>query len=303
VVLPPGFPAPVLELLGLRPRRLTGISDVPRGNANWLVETGAGERCVLRRYAAAVTRPELAYEHAVLSHLAAVGWTVPAPLGEPVSWQERWYGLTRYVPGAAVTAEDAAQQARRGGDLARLHLALQGLYERIGQRPGWQPQHRGSAVRTGAGWDECVRGLAEVSPRLASWVQAASAQTQAALDALGADDLPLLVVHGDFAEWNVHYEGGQLAGVLDFALAHGDSRPYELAIARAYRAPGFAAAYRTGLAVAGWPLTQLEEAAVVPVYHAFRVGMAAAELDGLVTGPYDLAMIERQLSRSGTVPP
>jgi hypothetical protein len=31
--------------------------------------------------------------------------------------------------------------------------------------------------------------------------------------------------------------------------------------------------------------------------------MAAAELDGLVTGPYDLAMIERQLSRSGTVPP
>jgi aminoglycoside phosphotransferase (APT) family kinase protein len=111
------------------------------------------------------------------------------------------------------------------------------------------------------------------------------------------------VVHGDFAEWNVHYEGGQLAGVLDFALAHGDSRPFELAIARAYRAPGFAAAYRTGLAVAGWPLTQLEEAAVVPVYHAFRVGMAAAELDGLVTGPYDLAMIERQLSRSGTVPP
>ena len=43
---------------------------------------------------------------------------------------------------------------------------------------------------------------------------------------------------------------------------------------------------------------------MVPVYRAFRVGMAAAELDdGRVTGAYDLAVIERQLSRSGTPPP
>ena len=113
-----------------------------------------------------------------------------------------------------------------------------------------------------------------------------------------------MVVHGDFAEWNVHYDRGRLAGVIDFELTHVDTRPYELAIARAYRAPEMAGAYRAELAACGWPLSGLEEAAVAPVYHAFRVGMAAAEMeDGLVTGNYDLAMIERQLSRTATAAP
>ncbi len=146
VTLPAGLPAPVLELLGVQARRLTALSDVPRGNANWLAETAAGERLVLRRYAAGVTRPELAFEHTVLRQLAARGWTVPGPAGEPVFWQDRWYCLTRYVPGAALRPEDAAQSARRGRDLARLHLALRGLHERTGQRPGWRAQHQGVTV-------------------------------------------------------------------------------------------------------------------------------------------------------------
>ena len=113
-----------------------------------------------------------------------------------------------------------------------------------------------------------------------------------------------MVVHGDFAEWNVHYEDGRLAGVIDFGLTHVDTRPYELAIARTYRAPQVIDAYRVELAVGGWPLSELEEAAMGPVYRAFRVGMAAAEMeDGRITGSYDLAMIERQLSRTGTVLP
>jgi hypothetical protein len=83
-----------------------------------------------------------------------------------------------------------------------------------------------------------------------------------------------------------------------------DSRPFELAIARAYRAPELVDAYRAELAACGWPLSELEEAAMTPVYHAFRVGMAAAEMeDGLRSGTYDLAMIERQLSRTATEAP
>ena len=79
---------------------------------------------------------------------------------------------------------------------------------------------------------------------------------------MGADDLPVMVVHGDFAEWNVHYDGDRLAGVIDFALTHVDSRPYELAIARAYRAPELVDAYRAELAACGWPLSELEESAL-----------------------------------------
>jgi Ser/Thr protein kinase RdoA (MazF antagonist) len=302
--MPPNDPGRVLNLLGVRPDRVVALSDVPRGNGNWLVETAGGQRCVLRRYHPQVTQPELAYEHAVLGYLAGVGWVVPAAIGEPVCWQDRWYCLTRYVPGEAVRPEDARQRARRGRDLARLHLALRGAGERIGQRPGWRAQHSAVTVRAACPWEERVRGLASISPRLASWARAAATQAQETLAALGADDMPVMVVHGDFAEWNVHYHHERLAGVIDFALTHADTRPFELAIARGYRAPEMIDAYRAELAACGWPLSELEEAALTPVYHAFRVGMAAAEMeDGLVTGNYDLAMIERQLSRTATAPP
>jgi hypothetical protein len=56
---------------------------------------------------------------------------------------------------------------------------------------------------------------------------------------------------------------------------------------------------------AGVPARVLdEEAALGPVNQAFRVDMAAWYMDyGRGTGRYDLAMIERQLSRTGTAPP
>ena len=224
---------------------------------------------------------------------------MPAPVSELVGCGGLWYCLTRYVPGGPVHPEDSG----RGRDLARLHLALRGLGDRVGQRPGWRAQHAAETVHTAVDWDTCLRALSTVSPRLAAWAQAAATQTRDALAALGADRLPVMVVHGDFAEWNVHYEDGRLAGVIDFGLTHLDSRPYELAIARTYRAPQVIDAYRAALAAADWPLSDLEEAAIVPVYHAFRVDMAAWFMEtGRATGRYDLAMIERQLARSGTAP-
>jgi hypothetical protein len=64
------------------------------------------------------------------------------------------------------------------------------------------------------------------------------------------------------------------------------------------------AAYREELARNGWPLSDLEEAALGPINSAFRVDMAAWQMElGRTTGSYDLAMIERQLSRTGTAPP
>ena len=294
----------VLNLLGVRPGRVAVLRDVPLGNGNWLVDTADGQRIVLRRYHPQATADDLAYEHAVLGYLAGLGWVVPAALGEPVCWQGRWYCLTRYVPGEAVRAEDARQRGRRGRDLAWLHLALRGASERLGQRPEWRAQHTAVSVHSGHPWEERVGGLASVSPRLAEWAGAAATRTHESLAALGADDLPVMVVHGDFAAWNVHYDAEQLAGVIDFGLTHVDTRPFELAIARTYRAPEMADAYRAELAAGGWPLSELEEAALTPVYRAFRVGMAAAEMeDGLVTGVYDLAMIERQLARTATAAP
>src|SRR3984957_15055117 len=148
--------ADVLNLLGVGPGRVVELSDVHRGNGNWLVETAGRERCVLRRYLPQTTERDLAYEHAVLGQLADLGWVVPAALGEPVCWQGRWYCLTRYVPGEGVRPEDARQRGGRGRDLARLHLALRGACERLGQRPGWRAQHTAVTVNSGHPWEERV---------------------------------------------------------------------------------------------------------------------------------------------------
>ena len=44
--------------------------------------------------------------------------------------------------------------------------------------------------------------------------------------------------------------------------------------------------------------------AIRPICHAFRVGMAAWEIDdGLKTGQYNLTAIERHLTRTATPPP
>lgn len=291
-------------MLGIRAERVRVLKDLPHENASWLAELAGGTRVVLRRYHQLATDTDLAYEHEVLSYLAAAGWVVPAAAGDLIRVGELWYCLTRYVPGEPATSENAGQQQRRGRDLARLHLALRFLGERIGQRHGWRAQHRSVTVHASVDWHARVADLAQVSPRLGDWAAAAAEHTRGALTAIGASELPVMVVHGDFAEWNVHYVHDRLAGVIDFGLTHLDSRPYELAIARTWRAPHAIDGYRSELARNGWPLTELEEAAIVPVYHAFRLDMSVWQVDyGLRTGRVDLAAIERQLARTGTAPP
>jgi Ser/Thr protein kinase RdoA (MazF antagonist) len=297
-------PERVLELLGARPTRISTLKDEPELNASWLLTLSAGTPVVLRRYHRQQTVPDLAYEHSVLDYLQALGWTVPAALSQTVEHGGLLYCLNRYVPGAAVARESAEQRRRRGRDLARLHVALRELADQLGQRPGWQPQHAGVSVLTATDWGAALSGLLPVSARLAAWAHDAAERARLALAAIGAASLPVTVLHGDFAEWNVHYADGRLAGVIDFGLTHLDSRPYELAIARTYRAPEMADAYRAEVRRLGWPLTGLEEAAILPVYHAFRVGAVLWLLDaGLRSGSYDLEAIESQLQRSGAPPP
>jgi len=293
----------VLEELGLEPRMIRTLKDIPFENASWLVETPGGDVCVLRRYHDQATRDDIVYEHAVLEYLADRGWAVPEPVGDLVRHSDRWYCPTRYVPGAPVQDESLDQRRRRGRDLAALNLELRGLGEHLGQRRGWRPQHTAVTVHDDIDWDASLRDFAKGHPELARWARRAAEHAHETLAALGADELPVTVIHGDFAEWNVHYEDDRLAGVIDFGLTHVDSRPYELAIARTYRSPETVEAYRDELAASGWPLTDLEEGAIEPMHWAFRVDMVAWQLAlGERTGGYDVAMIERQLVRSGTAP-
>jgi Ser/Thr protein kinase RdoA (MazF antagonist) len=287
-----GIPEQVADLLGLRGARVSVLKDQPLANGSWLAGT-----LVLRRYHERATLEDVAYEQSVLRYLDDAGWVVPAAVSPVVQVEDRLWCLTRYVPGEPASADDP----RRGRDLAQLHLTMRDLClgQRLGQRPGWRVQHTGPTVHTGIDWLTNVRALSSMSPRLGSLAARVAADAASALAAVGADALPLQVVHGDFTSWNVHYSEGGLSGVIDFGLTHLDSRPYELAIARTYRSPAVLASYRAELAALGWPLSELEEAAIGPVYRAFRVDMAVWLMEtGRVSGTWNLAGIERQLALS-----
>jgi len=188
--------------------------------------------------------------------------------------------------------------------MARIDVALRDLGDQLGQRPGWRPQHAGPSVHEDVDWDHCLAVLGAGHGRLHEWASATAAAIAAELAAIGAEALPLTLVHGDFAAWNVHYLDGELAGAIDFGLSHLDSRPCELAIARAHRSPETTDAYTAELAALGWPLTDLEQAAIGPVQRAFRLSMTAWVIDEARDGtPLDVAMIECQLQLAGVPPP
>jgi len=281
------------------------LKDAGQGNASWLVETRSSPRVVLRCYHDQATLTDIAYEHSLLNRLDSRGWAVPVPVSRVVLVHSRLWCLTRYVSGQPRMSETAEEGAQRGRDLARLQVALHEFTEELGQRPGWRPHHTAPVARADIDWNACVSALAAVDANRATWARTAQVAVAVALDNIGAADLPLTLIHGDFAKWNVHYdEQGSLAGVIDFGLAHLDSRPYELASARTYYSPETIDAYRKELAAHHWPLTKLEVDAIPILHRAFRVGMVAWEAwAGMRSGSYDLSKIERQLARSGVTRP
>ena len=292
----------VLSQFRVEARRVEPLQVELEGNSVWRIDVDS-EPLILRRYHSRATLDDVLYEHAVLAHVAAAGWTVPVPVTAPLELDGSLYCLTRFVPGAGTLDESADGQVRRGRDLAHLHVCLRELD--LAQRPGWRSQHHGVTVWESFDWDAFVAALRFEDEHLGEWAARAVDAATSQLEAIGSEELPVVVVHGDFTSWNVHYlADGTLAGVIDFGLTHVDSRPYELAIARTYRAPLMVDAYCDELVRLDWPLTELEEAARIPLQHAFRVDMTASFIDsGIRSGTFDSAMIRRQLERSGTPPP
>ena len=291
-----------LANFGSWPAQVTALQVKTYGNCCWLVEPSRGEAFVLRRYHDEASEEDLAYEHSVLRFLSARGWVVPEPVGDLIRLDRWWWVPTRLIPGDTVQPETVDQRARRGRDLARLHHSLRELD--LGQRPGWRSQHTALTVHTDIDWESSLATFTRSNPELAEWAAKAADAARVELRSLGAEDLPTLVIHGDFHELNVHYGPDGLSGVLDFGLSHLDSRPQELAIARTHRSPEVIDAFREESERLGWPLSDLEEACIVPIRSAFRIDMVAWQLHhGERVGSYDTRWIESQLSKTSTPRP
>lgn len=295
---------PVRQILGqmvipaIRTRRVRQSPRQLLGNEHWHVWTATGQRYVLRRHAPMRTREDLAYEAEVLQHLALQGWTVPLPVRTPVGQGDRLVSLVAYIPGRGRSGESPRQQRARGVLLARMQADLRPLMAGLGQRPSGYQLHDLAAMQGVLAWREGLEALRATRPELAEAAVGALDWVRRWMDIVRPDRLPTSIVHGDFTPWNVYYEGVRLAGVVDFDLAHLDSRSADLATARAASRPALLQGYRAEAEALGWPLTDEEEHAIPTLDAAMRVGIVAWEMHGLhVAGTMDVELVERQLQR------
>ena len=295
----------IADLLGLRIERFeeTRATDAESvGNGNWLGWTDKGECLVLRRYHMLHTEESLAYESKVLHHLTAKGWSVPTPIAGPIRYDERLWAATRFVPGKPHAAETPEQVEERGTLLARLHADLRELEP--APREGFFVACDLDAMGAFQDWGPGVAALRTERPDLADWADAAMAEAKELVAERNLRELPRIVVHGDFAEWNLHFTDDRLSGIIDFDLTHGDSRSWEFVIALVHRSPGLLTGYQRTATELGIPLTEEEIAAIEPLQRVFRVNMVMADLwSGPRAGGFNLPNIEHQLGLTKTPKP
>lgn len=269
-----------LQALNSRFTRLRRVGD--RRNIHWLVDGPKG-RVVLRRYASDRSEEDVTYELKLLEHLDRRGWPVPVSLALPIEVSGARWCLFRYIPGRPRVPRTATglreEQRQRGKLLARLHADM-AEFASAGQRSGWRRADEGLWTRKdkpSAG--DVLREFERHDPEAGRIFRTYADKAEARL----AELLPLapdpIVIHGDFAPWNIRYSKGLLAGIIDFDSAHLDLRVADFALSWRGKYSGVIEGYERVFS-----LQAIEKELIVPVYWAWVIASVVGGIDaGKVT--------------------
>jgi len=214
----------VLAAYGLeivRPYRV----DAGHNNEHWYV--GAG--LVLRRYGPFRSDAAIDYEHAILGQLRERGWPVAVPIpsaaGRRVVVDDgRRYSLFPRLAGRRGIPERPRQPRELGRLLGQLHRDLAAVpvagppdtFPRILEMPADPAWHRLDALD-----DPVLTGL----------IRRKLAEVRTAAGSIASGRLDVQLVHGDWHDGNILYQGGTVSGILDFDFAHSDLPLVDVAIA------------------------------------------------------------------------
>lgn len=202
--------------------RKTSQSQTQQPRAHvWEVRAG-GRRFALKRFHSWLATDAIRYEHSVLAHLdrrrLPVAPSIPANDSATIvaSGGARW-ALYPALDGHQVSMTDWMWRVPKAAEmLASLHLALEDCQPEGTPHPewdAWTPQRLDAMI---AQWP----ALPELAPEL---LDATRERLASRYFGEVYDQLPRMVVHGDFGVSNLLWQGDAISGVLDFEKAHSDT--------------------------------------------------------------------------------
>lgn len=215
----------VLAAYGLenvRPYRI----DAGRNNEHWYV--GAG--LVLRRYGPFRSDAAIDYEHAIVGQLRERGWPVAVPIpsdaGRMVVVDDgRRYSLFPRLVGRRGSPRRPRQPREIGRLLGRLHRDLAAVSV-TGPPPDAFPPIL--EMPADPAWQ---RLDALDDPVLSGLIRRKLAEVRTAAGSAASGPPGVQLVHGDWHDGNILYQGGTVSGILDFDFAHPDLPLVDVAIA------------------------------------------------------------------------
>jgi Ser/Thr protein kinase RdoA (MazF antagonist) len=202
---------------------------------------------------------DITYELEVQQYLRRDGWPVAQVIREPTWLADKTWCLLERLPGASL--DDSPEERRqRGRLLAELHESTAQLTG-LGQRAGFV------LADTLAGDAELERSICayeRMRPREGHILRWHLDCARAAFAQLDLQNAETVVLHGDFARWNLLFQDDRLTGILDFEASH-----------RNYRVADFALSWRGDQdeVLAGYmqvhPLAELDWQLLVPAFWSW----------------------------------
>ena len=185
-------------------------------NLNLMVEAPRGKLFLRRRNRRYASPEQVAYEHALMQHLAAKGIGGPLPLatrgGETaVRVGGDVYELQPYVEGEPFAPDSLAQLRGAGRALARFHAALEDFVAPVAKDlPRYDDP---AAIRAGYA-SLLARATPEQREAVERILRVVAMLEEAFPDAAYAA-LPHCIVHGDYHPANVLFRGEEVVGIFD----------------------------------------------------------------------------------------
>jgi Ser/Thr protein kinase RdoA (MazF antagonist) len=205
------------------------------------------------------TEQDWRYPLRVAAALRAQGWPTPEPIEEPLVVPEGAWVLFARLPGEPRQASREERRAR-GRLLAELHLAATATGI-VAQRGGFALP---AEVVGDPELEHWLRVHETAHPEEGGILRRCRDDAVSWFAGHPEPDVPRSVVHGDFAVWNLLYDGGRLTGLIDFEASH-----------HTFQVADFVLSWRgyQDEVIRGYqevrPLSELEREMIVPVYRAW----------------------------------